>query len=58
MPLIDLPPGLAALRRGVTRDPANPLLRNVGDNVLKGRLRSHPDVAARHYADLVPGLPG
>lgn len=57
IPLIDLPPALAALRRGVTRDPANPLLRNVGDNVLKGRLRSHPDVAARHYADLAGGTP-
>jgi prolyl-tRNA synthetase family II len=58
VPLIDLPSGLAALRRGVTRDPANPLLRNVGDNVLKGRLRSHPDVAARHYADLAGGMAG
>lgn len=56
IPLIDLPPALAAHRRGVTRDPANPLFRNVGENVLKSRLRSHPDVAARHYADLA-GVP-
>ena len=32
--------------------PDNPLFRNVGTNVLKSRLRSHPDVARRHYADL------
>lgn len=37
----------------MTRDPANPLFRNVGKDVLKGRLRSHPDVAARHWADVV-----
>ena len=30
-------------------DPANQLFYQVGENVLKGRLRSHPDVAARHY---------
>jgi hypothetical protein len=29
------------------------LFREVGKNYLKGRLRSHPDVARRHYADLV-----
>lgn len=55
VPLIDLPPDLAGGRRGVTRDPQNPLFRNVGENVLKGRLRSHPDVAARHWADVVGG---
>lgn len=27
--------------------------RNVGTNVLKSRLRSHPDVARQHYADLL-----
>ena len=27
-----------------------PALLSGGENVLKGRLRSHPDVAARHYA--------
>jgi isopenicillin N synthase-like dioxygenase len=50
VPLLTLPPAQA---RGVTRDPANALLRNVGLNVLKGRLRSHPDVAERHYADVI-----
>jgi isopenicillin N synthase-like dioxygenase len=34
------------------------LLREVGQNYLKGRLRSHPDVARRHFADLIhPGAP-
>jgi isopenicillin N synthase-like dioxygenase len=32
--------------------PANPLLRDVGWNYLKGRLRSHPDVAERYYQDV------
>jgi isopenicillin N synthase-like dioxygenase len=56
IPLLDLPPDLAAKRRGVTRDSSNPLIREVGLNALKGRLRSHPDVAQRHHADLVASL--
>ena len=56
VPLLALPPQLAAQARGPERDPNNPLFRSVGQNYLKGRLRSHPDVAQRHYADLVePG---
>jgi isopenicillin N synthase-like dioxygenase len=58
VPLLSLPPELAAQARGPERDPNNPLLRSVGENYLKGRLRSHPDVAQRYYADLVePGAP-
>ena len=53
IPLLDLPPDLAAAALGPTRDPSNPLLAEVGENHLKGRLRSHPDVAARHYQDLL-----
>jgi isopenicillin N synthase-like dioxygenase len=53
MPLLTLPPELAAQRRGVERDPDNPIFRQVGQNYLKGRLRSHPDVAQRHHADLL-----
>jgi isopenicillin N synthase-like dioxygenase len=53
VPLLSLPAELAALARGPERDPSNPLLRSVGENYLKGRLRSHPDVARRYYADLV-----
>jgi len=58
VPLLQLPPALAAGARGPERDPNNPLLREVGRNYLKGRLRSHPDVAQRHYADLVPSRNG
>lgn len=53
VPVLHLPPELAAQTAGVTQDPLNPLFREVGRNNLKGRLRSHPDVAARHYADLL-----
>jgi isopenicillin N synthase-like dioxygenase len=57
-PQLTLPPELAARARGVTRDPANPLLREVGLNALKSRLRSHPDVAQRHHADLLAAQKG
>jgi len=53
VPLLTLPPELAQQARGPERDPNNPLLREVGLNYLKGRLRSHPDVAQRHYADIL-----
>lgn len=53
VPLLELPPELAARARGLTRDPLNPLFREVGRNHLKSRLRSHPDVARRHHADLL-----
>jgi isopenicillin N synthase-like dioxygenase len=53
VPLLDLAPELAAQARGVTQDPLNPLFREVGKNYLKSRLRSHPDVARRHHADLL-----
>ena len=51
-PLV-LPPELAAKARGVDRDPKNPLLAHTGRNLLKGRLRSHPEVAQRFYADVL-----
>ena len=53
VPLLQLPAELAAQARGPESDPNNPLFRNVGQNYLKGRLRSHPDVARRHHADLI-----
>jgi len=53
VPVLDLSPELAGLARGVTQDPLNPLFREVGKNYLKSRLRSHPDVARRHHADLL-----
>ena len=53
VPVLALPSTLAAQTRGVTQDPQNPLFREVGKNYLKSRLRSHPDVARRHHADLL-----
>lgn len=53
VPLLDLPAELAAEAKGPASDPDNPLFRNVGANYLKGRLRSHPDVAQRYHADLL-----
>jgi len=56
VPVLTLPPALACHARGPERDAQNPLYREVGLNYLKGRLRSHPDVARRHHADLLePG---
>ena len=53
VPLLHLPPTLATQARGPEHDPQNPLFREVGMNYMKGRLRSHPDVAQRHHADLL-----
>ncbi|AWK89299.1 2-oxobutyrate oxidase (plasmid) [Azospirillum thermophilum] len=53
VPVLPLPPDLKAEARGPERDPLNPLFHDVGANALKGRLRSHPDVASRHHADLL-----
>jgi isopenicillin N synthase-like dioxygenase len=57
VPLLPLPPALAAEASGPERDPNNPLFREVGQNYLKGRLRSHLDVARRHHADLIESDP-
>jgi isopenicillin N synthase-like dioxygenase len=54
VPLLALPPELAAQARGPERDANNPLFREVGQNYLKGRLRSHPDVARRFYGEAAP----
>ena len=47
---VELPPDLAAAAPGADHDGVG--LRVFGENNLKTRLRSHPDVARRHYADL------
>lgn len=57
IPLLELPEALAAEALGPESDPGNPLFRNVGDNVLKSRLRSHPDVAQRYYSDVLNSQP-
>jgi isopenicillin N synthase-like dioxygenase len=53
IPVIKLPDALKQEERGVTVDPLNPIFREVGLNHLKSRLRSHPDVALAHHADLL-----
>jgi isopenicillin N synthase-like dioxygenase len=53
---IELPPELAAEASGGQNADANdPIFATFGVNYLKIRLRSHPDVARLHYAD-VPRL--
>ncbi|TKK38091.1 isopenicillin N synthase family dioxygenase [Pantoea agglomerans] len=51
VPIYQLPPQLAELAQGPSSDPLNPLLREVGWNYLKGRLRSHPEVARSFYPE-------
>ncbi len=47
---IPLPDALATLSRGgQNADPSDPIFARFGDNYLKIRLRSHPNVAAAHY---------
>ena len=53
VPLYPLPTELLREARGPASDPDNPLFRDVGWNYLKGRLRSHPDVAQRYYGDVL-----
>jgi len=51
---IPLPPELAAEARGGANErPGDTIFSNYGDNWLKFRVRSHPDVAAIHHPDLV-----
>ncbi|NUS44505.1 MAG: isopenicillin N synthase family oxygenase [Mycobacteriaceae bacterium] len=49
-----LPPELAARARGVSAEADNPLLAQYGENALLGWLRSHPEVAQRWWADVLP----
>jgi isopenicillin N synthase-like dioxygenase len=53
---VPLPPELAADAPGVTESADNAMLPRFGDNALKGWFRSHPEVAARHHADLVDAV--
>ena len=58
---VELPDELQAELRsagdGIADDPMrnDPVHATFGDNTLKIRLRAHPDVAARHYADVLSG---
>ena len=49
---IPLPPHLAARRPQAITDPHNPIYSEFGENALRGWVRSHPDVARRHYPEL------
>lgn len=49
IPIIDLPPELAARSRGVEADPNNPIFNTYGENAWKSRTRAHPDVAELHH---------
>ncbi|MGW5521873.1 isopenicillin N synthase family dioxygenase [Gordonia sp. NPDC003950] len=55
IPIIDLPPELAARSRGVEADPANPIYATYGENAWKSRTRAHPDVAQRHHGITLTG---
>ncbi len=53
---LELPPALSAACRPDEVDlKGEPIHRLFGENNLKVRLRSHPDVAARHYRDVAAG---
>ncbi len=52
VPRIDLPAELAARARGVEQEATNILGTRYGENLLKARLRAHPNVAKRHHPDL------
>lgn len=53
LPELTLPAELAAQARGVTADERDALYAVYGENALQSRLRSHPNVAAIHHADLI-----
>jgi len=54
VPRLELPADLRAEARGVSSDPTDsPILETYGENVLRYRLRAHPDVAAVHHPDLL-----
>ena len=50
---VPLPAELKAQARGISDDPSNPMLASFGLNMLKGRMRAHPDVTERHYPELM-----
>lgn len=52
-PKIELPAELAEQAPGITLDEANPILDVFGKNLLKARVRAHPDVVAAHHPHLI-----
>ena len=55
VPRLDIAPEYGASARGVEQDPSNVIYDSYGENVLKSRLRAHPDVAEIHHPDLLAG---
>lgn len=53
LPELTLPQELAAQARGVSADERDAVYAVYGENALESRLRSHPNVAAIHHADLL-----
>ncbi|UFS58856.1 isopenicillin N synthase family dioxygenase [Subtercola endophyticus] len=54
MPVLDVSDEVRAGARGVSVDPTDsPILETYGDNVLRYRLRAHPNVAEIFHADLL-----
>lgn len=53
IPVLTLPEALRRETEAPAADSSNPMFREVGLNVLKTRLRSHPDVARKYYPDLL-----
>ncbi len=51
LPAVELPPELAAQARGVSVDELDALHSVYGENAFASRLRSHPNVAERHYPE-------
>jgi isopenicillin N synthase-like dioxygenase len=49
--ILDLPEHLRIQAQGPETDPLNPLLGHVGENCIKGRLRSHLDVTQKYYPE-------
>ncbi|ESK41307.1 hypothetical protein P256_00297 [Acinetobacter nectaris CIP 110549] len=52
VPVLNLPEHLKALAKGPTSDPNNPLLRNVAENNMKSRFRSHLGVTKKFYPEI------
>ncbi|WP_434969869.1 isopenicillin N synthase family dioxygenase [Microbacterium sp. bgisy207] len=53
LPRLPIAEQFRAAARGIEQDPDNVIRGTYGENLLKSRLRAHPDVAAIHYPDLV-----
>src|ERR1019366_1604394 len=54
MPHLELETSLRSETRGLSVDPDNsPILETYGENVLRYRLRAHPNVAAIHHGALL-----